>query len=174
MAINIPIITTFSDKGINAAQKAFKGLGTSLPLVGAAIAGAVTGVGVLAYKSVQAASDLEEALSKNRVVFGAISVEVAAFAREANRAFGISETAALKAAGTFAVFGKSAGLAGKDLQVFATDFVALSADMASFSNTTVDEAINAIGSALRGEAEPLRKYGVLLNDATLKAAATSN
>jgi hypothetical protein len=54
----------------------------------------------------------------------------------------------LKAAGTFAVFGKSAGLAGKDLQVFATDFVALSADMASFSNTTVDEAINAIGSAL--------------------------
>jgi uncharacterized protein YjgD (DUF1641 family) len=172
MAINIPIITTFSDKGINAAQKAFKGLGSSLPLVGAAIAGAVTGVGVLAYKSVQAASDLEEALSKNRVVFGAISVEVAAFAREANRAFGISETAALKAAGTFAVFGKSAGLAGKDLQVFATDFVALSADMASFSNTTVDEAINAIGSALRGEAEPLRKYGVLLNDATLKAAAT--
>lgn len=172
MAINIPIITTFSDKGINAAQKAFKGLGSSLPLVGAAIAGAVTGVGVLAYKSVQAASDLEEALSKNRVVFGAISVEVAAFAREANRAFGISETAALKAAGTFAVFGKSAGLAGKDLQVFATDFVSLSADMASFSNTTVDEAINAIGSALRGEAEPLRKYGVLLNDATLKAAAT--
>ena len=48
MAINIPIITTFSDKGINAAQKAFKGLGSSLPLVGAAIAGAVTGVGVLA------------------------------------------------------------------------------------------------------------------------------
>ena len=172
MAINIPIITTFSDKGINAAQKAFKGLGSSLPLVGAAIAGAVTGVGVLAYKSVQAASDLQEALSKNRVVFGAISVEVSAFAREANRAFGISETAALKAAGTFAVFGKSAGLAGKDLQTFATDFVALSADMASFSNTTVDEAINAIGSALRGEAEPLRKYGVLLNDATLKAAAT--
>lgn len=29
----------------------------------------------------------------------------------------------------------------------------------------------AIGAALRGEAEPLRRYGVLLDDATLKAAA---
>jgi hypothetical protein len=47
----------------------------------------------------------------------------------------------------------------------------LSADLASFNNTTPDEAINAIGSALRGEAEPLRKFGVLLNDATLKSAA---
>jgi hypothetical protein len=183
MAINIPIVSTFDDKGLNAAQKAlgafgvdankgFSGLAKSTLIAGAAIAGAAAAVGVFAYKAIQSASDFNEAISKNTVVFGAISKEVEGFARTANTALGISETAALAAAGTFAIFGKSAGLAGKDLSNFATELVTLAADLASFNNTSVDDAITALGSALRGEAEPLRKYGVLLDDATLKAAAT--
>ena len=172
MAINVPIITTFADKGVNAAQKAFGDLKTSTLIAGTAIAGATAAVAAFAYKSIQKASDFNEAISKNTVVFGAISKEVENFAQTANRALGISETSALKAAGTFAIFGKSAGLAGKDLSDFSTSLVTMAADLASFNNTSVDEAINALGSALRGEAEPLRKYGVLLDDATLKAAAT--
>ena len=172
MAINVPIITTFADKGVNAAQKAFGDLKTSTLIAGTAIAGATAAVAAFAYKSIQKASDFNEAISKNTVVFGAISKEVENFAQTANRALGLSETAALKAAGTFATFGKSAGLAGKDLSDFSTNLVTMAADLASFNNTSVDEAINALGSALRGEAEPLRKYGVLLDDVTLKAAAT--
>jgi hypothetical protein len=49
--------------------------------------------------------------------------------------------------------------------------VKLSSDLASFNNTSPEQAINAIGSALRGEAEPLRQYGVLLDDASLRQAA---
>jgi len=171
MAINIPILTTFNNTGLQKAQKAFQGLTASTALVGAAVGGVVTAVGAMAYKAVQAASDLNEAISKSNVVFGAISVEVQAFSRTAARSLGISETAALQAASTFAVFGKAAGLAGKDLSTFSTEFVTLAADLASFNNTSVDQAINALGAALRGESEPLRQYGVLLNDATLKSAA---
>ena len=172
MAINVPIITTFADKGVNAAQKAFGDLSKSTLIAGAAIGAAVTAVAAFGYSAIQKASDFNEAISKNTVVFGAISKEVENFAQTANRALGISETAALSAAGTFAIFGKSAGLAGKDLSDFSIELVTLASDLASFSNTKVDDAINALGSALRGEAEPLRKYGVLLDDATLKAAAT--
>lgn len=172
MAINVPIITTFADKGINEAQKAFGDLSKSTLIAGAAIGAAVTAVAAFGYSAIQKASDFNEAISKNTVVFGAISKEVENFAQTAGRSFGISETAALNAAGTFAIFGKSAGLAGKDLSDFSIGLVTMAADLASFNNTSVDEAINALGSALRGEAEPLRKYGVLLNDATLKAAAT--
>jgi hypothetical protein len=171
MAINIPILTTFNNTGLQKAQKAFQGLTASTAIVGAAIGGVVTAVGAMAYKAVQAASDLNEAVSKTNVIFGAISVEVQSFARTAARSLGISETAALQAASTFATFGKAAGLAGKDLSTFSTDFVKLAADLASFNNTSVDQSINALGAALRGESEPLRQYGVLLNDATLKAAA---
>jgi hypothetical protein len=171
MAINIPILTTFNNTGLQKAQKAFSGLTASTAVVGAAIGGVVTAVGAMAYKAVQAASDLNEAVSKTNVIFGAISVEIQSFARTAARSFGLSETAALQAASTFATFGKAAGLAGRDLANFSTGFVALAADLASFNNTSVDQAVNALGAALRGESEPLRQYGVLLNDATLKAAA---
>jgi hypothetical protein len=49
--------------------------------------------------------------------------------------------------------------------------VALSADLASFSNTTPEEAAMALGAALRGEAEPIRKFGVLMDEASLKQEA---
>jgi hypothetical protein len=77
----------------------------------------------------------------------------------------------LDAAGAFGTFGKAAGLGGEDLATFSNDFTALATDLASFNNTSPEEAVQAIGAALRGEAEPLRRFGVLLNDATLKQEA---
>lgn len=174
MAINIPIITTFSDSGLTAANKKIQMFGKQFPGIGLAIAGvtaAVGAVGAAAYSAVQKASDLNEQISKAGVIFGQSSQQVENFARTANRSLGLSTTAALNAASTFATFGKAAGLAGRDLVTFSTDFVTLASDLASFNNTSVDQAINAIGAALRGESEPLRAYGVLLNDATLKAEA---
>jgi hypothetical protein len=77
----------------------------------------------------------------------------------------------LTAAGTFGTFGKSAGLAGQDLATFSNDFTTLASDLASFNNTSPEEAIMALGAGLRGEAEPLRRYGILLDDATLRQEA---
>lgn len=171
MAINIPIFTSFDNDGIKKAQAAFGKIGASFPIIGAAIAGVTAAATAFGVSAVKAASDFNETISKTEVVFGAISAEVKDFAKTAARELGISRTAALNAAATFAIFGKSAGLAGKELSTFSTDFVRLAADLASFNNTSVDEAITALGAALRGENEPIRKFGVLLNDATLKAAA---
>ena len=182
MAINIPIISTFDPKGLNAAESAIGGLGGSAGKVGSILKASVV-PGLIAaagsalvftkglMPAIEAASDLEENTSKINVVFGEAGKAVTEFAKTAARDIGQSENQVLAAAGTFGTFGKAAGLAGDALATFTTDFITLSADLASFNNTTPDEAINAIGSALRGEAEPLRKFGVLLNDATLKAAA---
>ena len=104
-------------------------------------------------------------------IFGDTSKQIEAFAATAATSLGQSKQQAIDAATTFAVFGKSAGLAGADLVKFSTDFTVLASDLASFNNTSPDEAITAIGAALRGEAEPLRRFGVLLDDATLRSAA---
>ena len=182
MAINIPIVSTFDPKGLNAAEKALGGLSGSAGKVGSILKAsvvpgliAVTG-SVLAftkglYPAIQAASDLQENTSKIGVIFGQAGKAITDFSKTAARDIGQSQNQVLAAAGTFGTFGKAAGIAGEELATFTTDFITLSADLASFNNTTPDEAINAIGSALRGEAEPLRKFGVLLNDATLKSAA---
>lgn len=121
--------------------------------------------------AITAASNLAETQSKVGQIFGDSTDSVRAFAGDSKKNLLLTEQQALDAAGTFGIFGKSAGLAGKPLSTFSTDMVALASDLASFNNTTPEQAIEAIGAALRGESEPIRTYGVLLDDATLKARA---
>lgn len=135
------------------------------------IAAATAGAAVIAKGLIDSASDLEEVAAKTSVIFGDANDEVTKFAEGAAKTLGQSKTAALTAASTFGVFGKAAGLTGDDLGTFSTDLVALASDMASFANTSPEEAAEALGAALRGESEPIRKYGVMLDDAALKAEA---
>ena len=178
MAIKIPIISEFNPKGVAAAKAEFASLqGTgskAMFLLQKAVLPAAAAIGTFTSvisPAIRAASDFQEATSKVNVVFGRASKSVKDFADGAARNLGQSKQAVLDAAGVFGTFGKAAGLAGEDLSTFTTDFVTLSTDLASFNNTSPEEAVLAIGAALRGESEPLRRYGVLLNDAVLKQEA---
>jgi vacuolar-type H+-ATPase subunit E/Vma4 len=178
MAINIPIITSFSDKGVKAAAKEFANLeGTAkkagfalnkmaVPAIAAFGAVAIGGV-----KAAQAASNFNETVNKSNVIFGNAAKSVQQFASTAATSLGQSKQAALDAAATFGVFGKAAGKTGEDLAGFSTQMVQLTSDLASFHNANPADVALALGAALRGESEPIRKYGVLLNDAALKAEA---
>ena len=157
-----------TDQFSNGVNDSLKKLGVAAAAAGAAV---VAMASKFAVDAVRAASDLQETISKTNVLFGDSADSVQNFASAAASSFGQSKQQALDAAATFATFGRAAGLAGEDLVTFSTDFVGLASDLASFNNTTPEQAINAIGSALRGESEPLRQFGVLLNDATLKNAA---
>ena len=141
-------------------------------LSGALIGGAAVGKFTDFIKdSILAASDLNETMTKAQTIFGDAAEAIFKFADNAVYALGQTKQQAIDAATTFATFGKSAGLSGDELAKFSTDLVTLSADFASFFNTSPDEAITAIGGALRGEAEPLRRFGILLDDATLRSKA---
>ena len=122
-------------------------------------------------QSITDASDFGETVSKIGQIFGESAGDIEDWAGTSAKALGQSSTQAMDAAAQFAIFGKSAGLAGGDLVGFSTELTELSADLASFNNVSPEDAITAIGSALRGEAEPMRKFGVLLDAATLSAAA---
>jgi phage-related protein len=170
-------------KGMSSAEKTvessggkfgsvLQGIGMSVGLGIAGIAASAVGqVTAFMGDSIGAASDLGETVSKTNVLFGESADQLLAWADTAAGALGQSKQMALDAATTFATFGKAAGLGGDDLVKFSTDFTGLATDLASFNNTTPEEAINAIGAALRGEAEPLRAYGVLLDDASMRQKA---
>ena len=178
MAIRIPIISEFNPKGVAAAKAEFASLQTTgskaMFLFQKAVLPAAAAIGTFTSvisPAIKAASDFQESTSKVNVVFGKASKSIKNFAATAATSLGQSKQSVLDAAGVFGTFGKAAGLAGDDLATFTTDFVTLSTDLASFNNTTPEEAVLAIGAALRGESEPLRRYGVLLNDAVLKQEA---
>lgn len=94
-----------------------------------------------------------------------------AWAEAAAVNFGASKQEALAAANQIAGMGKIAGLAGDDLVGFSQELVELGGDLASMYGGSTKDAIAAIGSGLRGEMEPLRRYNVLLDDATLRQRA---
>lgn len=120
--------------------------------------------------AVQQATSLGEETSKSGVLFGNAAGQIAEFAKSAS-AIGLSESAALQATGTFGNLFKAMGL-GVDVSAeYSTRLTKLGADLASFNNTSVDDAVMAIGAALRGESEPIRRFGVLLDEATLKQEA---
>jgi hypothetical protein len=152
------------------------GLGASIGrLAGPAMAAtaALGGAAAGAWSLAQAASDVGEAASAAEAVYGDAFAGIDAASRSAATSVGLSRGEYLDAAKTFGVFGQAAGLSGQALGDFGSNLIDTAADMASFHNTSVEDAIAAIGSGLRGEAEPLRRFGILMDDATLKAEAMS-
>jgi hypothetical protein len=136
--------------------------------ISSVVPGGIPGIG----EAINQATTLGEELSKSSVIFGSAAGQVGSFAEVAS-AIGLSRTAALQATGSFGNLFTAMGLGQTEAANYATTLTSLGADLASFNNTTVDEAILALGAALRGEAEPIRRYGVLLDDATLKQIAFS-
>jgi len=168
----------FGDAGPGAGAAAGKGIHSGvLGSVGKlaaplAAAFAALGIGRIVADSVSNASDFAEAGTAITAVFGDADATIQKFAAGSAAALGQSTNMTLDAARVFGTFGKAAGLSGEDLAGFSTDFITLAGDLASFNNTTPEQAIEALGAGLRGESEPLRQYGVLLDDAALKARAT--
>lgn len=140
-------------------------------LKGAAAGFSAGAVVSIAQQSVKLASDLNEASSKNAKIFGANAESIAKAGETAAQSMGLSKAAFAESAGTLGLLGQAAGLAGTDLSNFATTAAQRAADIGSFNNATTPEVIEAWGAAMRGEMEPMRRFGVALDDATLRQKA---
>ena len=164
-------------KGVdNQVKKASAGMGqfsgqlkTLATSIGVAFSAAA--VANFAKQSVMASSNMEESLSKVAVVFGKGAAEVEAFGKSAAVNLGISNQKALEAAGTYGNLFQAFGLGQGESQKMSTSLVQLASDMASFNNTSVDDAILALRSGLSGETEPLKRFGVALSEVRLKEEA---
>ena len=123
-----------------------------------------------AKESIDAASNLNESISKVGII-GKSSDQILSWSQDAATSMGMSQQAALEAAGTYGNLAVSLGLPQDKAATMSTSLVGLAADMASFNNVPVDEALQALQSGLTGETQPLKKFGVNLNEAALKQQA---
>lgn len=184
-----PVATTYVDvkplmagfqtsltAGLNQATSTISGklstLGKQM-LVG--FGAAFAGPAILGFFSdtITAASNLEESINKVDVVFGDNAAAIKSWAEGAAENLGLSEQAALEATGTFGNLFDSMGIGSGATKEMSTGLVQLAADLASFNNTSIDDAIQALRSGLVGEIEPLRRFGVNINQATLETEALS-
>lgn len=160
-----------------AATRAGQGAGSRMgaglkSAIGVALASVSVGaIARFATDAVASFSELEDSSAAASVVFGKNMGAIIKQSQGASKSMGLSQQQVISAANTFGTYGKAAGLSGKELSAFATEQTQLAADMASFKGTSPEQAIEAIGAALRGEMEPIRTYGVLLDDNTLRQEA---
>lgn len=117
------------------------------------------------------ASDYEENLNKIEVAFGNSADKVKDWANNALDAFGLSKVAATDATASFGALGKGIGLAEEDAADMSITLAGLSADLASYFNTSNDDSAKALEGIFTGEAESLKKFGVVMNETNLKAFA---
>ena len=139
--------------GISTAKAAFEGLAS-------AVAGPIN-----------AASDLNESMSKVDVIFGQNAAAVREFAATSAQALGQSKGEALSALGGFGNLFKAMGLGGQETLGLSTKIVSLGSDLASFHNVMPTEALEKLRAGLVGESEPLRSLGININEAGVKAKA---
>jgi hypothetical protein len=187
--INVTISGDYTDKEIKKAIRDLDSLRTDADktsgkfgdmskmakVAGAAIAAGLA-VGAAAAVSftkdaVMAASNLAESQSKVGVVFGQQAQLVQNWAKNSALAFGQTEQQALEAAGTYGNLFQAFGLTQTAAREMSMTMVELAADLASFNNTSIDDAIEALRSGLSGETEPLKRFGIALNDARMKQEA---
>lgn len=144
-------------------------IGGAAMVSGFAAAGAASAL--MARRVVMGASDVNESITKNQTVFGKWAEDVRTFSKSAAESYGISDKAAMAYTGTFGNLMVSLGSGKKQASENSVAMTKLAADMASFNNTSIDQALEAIRSGLVGEVEPLRQFGVSLQDAQLRQEA---
>lgn len=115
--------------------------------------------------AVEAASSLNEQIARSEQVFEKNAASVQEWSKTLASSFGISQAAGLEFAGTFGLLFTNIGTSTQDAEVFSRQLVELASDLASFNDTDVDTALNALRSGLTGEIEPLRRFGVFLSEA---------
>jgi hypothetical protein len=149
-----------------------KAIGTAWKIgAGVVATAALVKLGQLSKEAVQDASALGETVNKVGVVFEDEADKVLAFGETAAKSLGQSKNGALSAAAGFGLFFDAAGLASDAAADMSLELVGLASDMASFNDADPSEVIDNLRSGLSGESEPLRKFGVFLNEAAVAAKA---
>lgn len=136
-------------------------------------AAVVAGVAAVSSASIKAASDLQEVQNVVDVTFGeTASRRIDSWAKAAVNAYGLSELAAKRYAGYIGSMFKSSGLT--EVEQMSTKVAELTGDFSSFFNVTSEEAFTVIRSALSGETEAIKRFGVGMQVANLEAYALSS
>lgn len=154
--------------GESAGRSFGKRFAAGAKIASAAVLGSMA---LIAKQGVDIASDTAEAQSKVGQVFGKSAKDVEAFAATSAKAWGISKREALAYTSAMGSVLVASGVNEKRASKLSLTYTKLAADMASFNNTSVEEASLALQASLTGEFEMLKKYGVVINDARLEQEA---
>jgi hypothetical protein len=126
-----------------------------------------------AQKLVKAAGDLEQSIGGTAAVFEEAAGPINDFAKGAADLVGLSENAARSLTSRLGASLKGAGLSAEEAAKQSVFLTKTGADLAATLGGNTSDAVAALGSALRGEFDPLEQFGIVLKASTISAKAVS-
>lgn len=170
-----------TEQYLKSLEKQAKTVNISLEKIGSAMSNAgkaltigvttpVIAAGAAIYKY---SSDLTEAENKTKEVFKNMSGDVLAWSETSLDKMGMARSTALDAVSLYGGMATAMGLTRKKATDMSKSLTELSVDLASFHNTSLDQASTALKSIFTGETETLKNYGIVMTNTNLKAYALS-
>lgn len=148
------------------AKRGLKNTARNLAFMGGA---AAAGFGALVVQSVKDASQLEQATGAIESVFGDSAAAIEAWADQAAEAAGLSRREVKEMAAVLGAQLQGMGFSAEEAAATVIDLEKRGADLAATFGGTTAEAVESISSLLRGERDPIEKYGVSLKQAEINA-----
>lgn len=144
----------------------FKGLAVT---VAATLAVATAAAVTLGLKALQSASNLEQSVGAVETVFGHASSVIEEFGRTAARSFGLSRREVNETAAVVGAQLQSMGLDASEAADQTINLQQRAADMAATFGGKTRDALDAVSALLRGERDPIERYGVSIKQVDVNA-----
>lgn len=173
LAIRIIGDATGAVAAMNKAQRAAMTFREKLGKAATVASAALGAIGVGAKQCVDAAADLQQSVGGVETVFGSSSAKMLQWSKDAAQAVGLSQNEYNTFATLVGSQLQNMGMSVDQSAVKTNELIGLGADLSSMFGGTTADAVDALSAALKGEMDPIEKYGISLNDAGLKAQAAS-
>jgi hypothetical protein len=172
------LVTKFVMDGADNAERTFQRLGRAgddvekrLEVMRETAANVMTGIGTgvaLEFgRSLKKGMDAIEADNLVQLTFGENLPEIEEWSKKLRQDLKLNEYELRRNAAMFGSLFKGAGANESQVMDMSKNITTLSRDLASLFNTSNQDAVDSLRSALVGESEPIRKYNVLLNEAAV-------
>ena len=125
-------------------------------------------------KALDMAMNVVEAENLFEVSMGGMADAARKWSKDLSDAYGLNEFALRKMVGTFNVMLDSMGLTEQQAYNMSTAMTELAYDMASFYNLPTEEAFIKLQAGISGEAEGLKRLGIILTENFIKTWAYKN
>lgn len=167
--IVVNVLTKLEDAGVDQAQSKFGKMGAGIQKAMVPAVAAIGVIGAFGAAAVDSASRLEQAIGATDSVFGRNAAAVKKWSDTSATAVGLAKSEYLELSTVLGAQLKNMGVPMKAVAGQTKNLVGLGADLAATFGGTTSEAVEALSSLLRGETDPIERYGVSIKEADIAA-----
>lgn len=131
--------------------------------------GMLVGLGAIGVAATKNASDLQQASGAVESVFGKRAAAVKGLAKSAADSVGLAQADYSNLAAVLGAQLGNLGVSQNKLVGTTKGLISTGADLSAMFGGTTKDAVEALSAALRGETDPIERYGISIKQANIKA-----